>query len=139
MAYGMLSDVVSRPGCVGVTYRSTTCVRLVCSSVLASAVLSMCTIHAFSLLQDHVPPLAVNLSFSLLFLSLVSTFCLFFFFFQAEDGIRDLIVTGVQTCALPIWRRRAASPHGTRPRIPPSARGYAGGSWRVAAPPPAPA
>src|SRR2546421_6444042 len=28
--------------------------------------------------------------------------CLFFFFFQAEDGIRDLIVTGVQTCALPI-------------------------------------
>src|SRR5206468_6232889 len=27
------------------------------------------------------------------------------FFFQAEDGIRDLIVTGVQTCALPIWRR----------------------------------
>src|SRR2546421_1522219 len=28
---------------------------------------------------------------------------LFFFFFQAEDGIRDLIVTGVQTCALPIY------------------------------------
>src|SRR5256712_5057555 len=27
---------------------------------------------------------------------------IFFFFFQAEDGIRDLIVTGVQTCALPI-------------------------------------
>src|SRR6266496_2041620 len=27
---------------------------------------------------------------------------LFFFFFQAEDGIRDLYVTGVQTCALPI-------------------------------------
>src|SRR3989440_9524419 len=27
---------------------------------------------------------------------------LVFFFFQAEDGIRDLIVTGVQTCALPI-------------------------------------
>src|SRR2546428_7103193 len=25
------------------------------------------------------------------------------FFFQAEDGIRDLIVTGVQTCALPIF------------------------------------
>src|SRR2546427_5657385 len=31
----------------------------------------------------------------------VVTFC-FFFFFQAEDGIRDLTVTGVQTCALPI-------------------------------------
>src|SRR5256886_3530518 len=27
-----------------------------------------------------------------------------FFFFQAEDGIRDLTVTGVQTCALPILR-----------------------------------
>src|SRR2546422_8491837 len=26
----------------------------------------------------------------------------FFFFFQAEDGIRDVAVTGVQTCALPI-------------------------------------
>src|SRR6266850_338117 len=38
------------------------------------------------------------------------------FFFQAEDGIRDYKVTGVQTCALPIsgatagsWRRRARS------------------------------
>src|SRR2546430_6805790 len=30
----------------------------------------------------------------------------FFFFFQAEDGIRDLTVTGVQTCALPILRER---------------------------------
>src|SRR5688572_10959091 len=29
-------------------------------------------------------------------------FIVFFFFFQAEDGIRDLTVTGVQTCALPI-------------------------------------
>src|SRR5262249_59564814 len=28
---------------------------------------------------------------------------LFFFFFQAEDGIRDWSVTGVQTCALPIF------------------------------------
>src|SRR5437879_13387049 len=27
----------------------------------------------------------------------------FLFFFQAEDGIRDTSVTGVQTCALPIW------------------------------------
>src|SRR6266536_3995141 len=27
----------------------------------------------------------------------------FFFFFQAEDGIRDPLVTGVQTCALPIF------------------------------------
>src|SRR5260221_9190332 len=37
----------------------------------------------------------------------------FFFFFQAEDGIRDHCVTGVQTCALPIsmeeeWMRDRA-------------------------------
>src|SRR5260221_1612125 len=31
------------------------------------------------------------------------------FFFQAEDGIRDHCVTGVQTCALPICLRRRAS------------------------------
>src|SRR6266478_5018825 len=31
----------------------------------------------------------------------------FFFFFQAEDGIRDLTVTGVQTCALPIYQQGA--------------------------------
>src|SRR5206468_5500963 len=36
-----------------------------------------------------------------LFLYVVLFFYVFFFF-QAEDGIRDLIVTGVQTCALPI-------------------------------------
>src|SRR2546430_17562892 len=48
-----------------------------------------------------------------------------FFFFQAEDGIRDLTVTGVQTCALPIAipiRRRAApgvrGGHGRRPPRP---------------------
>src|SRR2546422_375729 len=36
-------------------------------------------------------------------------FC--FFFFQAEDGIRDVAVTGVQTCALPIyvWERPGLS------------------------------
>src|SRR5205823_11563853 len=34
--------------------------------------------------------------------------CLLFFFFQAEDGIRDKLVTGVQTCALPISPRRDA-------------------------------
>src|SRR2546425_1291007 len=31
---------------------------------------------------------------------------MFFFFFQAEDGIRDKLVTGVQTCALPIFGRQ---------------------------------
>src|SRR2546428_8078541 len=33
------------------------------------------------------------------------------FFFQAEDGIRDLIVTGVQTCALPISRSARTGPN----------------------------
>src|SRR5688572_30962979 len=36
--------------------------------------------------------------------------CFVFFFFQAEDGIRDLTVTGVQTCALPICRSTAWRP-----------------------------
>src|SRR5437868_15382061 len=34
--------------------------------------------------------------------------CVFSFFFQAEDGIRDRNVTGVQTCALPIYSHAAA-------------------------------
>src|SRR5207247_5448136 len=48
-----------------------------------------------------------------------------FLFFQAEDGIRDPLVTGVQTCALPIWEghghgmgarwRRAAALSGHEP------------------------
>src|SRR2546430_1319470 len=42
-----------------------------------------------------------------------------FFFFQAEDGIRDLTVTGVQTCALPIFvevgARQALAAEGARP------------------------
>src|SRR5438034_4167490 len=44
-------------------------------------------------------------------------FCLSFFsFFQAEDGIRDHCVTGVQTCALPIWLRRPPR-RGRRSRV----------------------
>src|SRR5438093_4387345 len=42
-----------------------------------------------------------------------SNFCVFFFcvfFFQAEDGIRDWSVTGVQTCALPISPALFAGP-----------------------------
>src|SRR5688572_32133641 len=64
---------------------------------------------------------------------IVSDLFLFFFFFQAEDGIRDLTVTGVQTCALPIclparvsWRVAARNPHccpgGGIPRGPRSSR-----------------
>src|SRR5262249_60054594 len=42
---------------------------------------------------------------------------LFFFFFQAEDGIRDWSVTGVQTCALPIYgpHRNPEAGSGGRP------------------------
>src|SRR5438093_4010368 len=50
--------------------------------------------------------------FMLLFLSI--TF-FFFFFFQAEDGIRDWSVTGVQTCALPIF---ISGPVSTPPWFP---------------------
>src|SRR5205085_8401439 len=49
-----------------------------------------------SCLSDSSLPIFV------LFHSLMLIF-IFFFFFQAEDGIRDLTVTGVQTCALPIF------------------------------------
>src|SRR5690606_40757667 len=49
------------------------------------------------------------------------------FFFQAEDGIRDFHVTGVQTCALPIWRRgRRAITRPTR-----RARSAKGRGWRL--------
>src|SRR2546426_2510253 len=51
---------------------------------------------------------------------------MFFFFFQAEDGIRDYKVTGVQTCALPIWLRICA---GGGPRWP--ARPGSGARRRV--------
>src|SRR5690606_40428860 len=49
-----------------------------------------------------------------------------FFFFQAEDGIRDFHVTGVQTCALPIFAEpapkvTATSPSPARAVIPRSA------------------
>src|SRR5207237_6865004 len=64
--------------------------------------------------------------------------CRSFFFFQAEDGIRDSSVTGVQTCALPIsqgggrgrqvrpadaWERhhlQVVSPSVSRPNLPAS-------------------
>src|SRR5256885_9443702 len=47
----------------------------------------------------------------------------FFFFFQAEDGIRDYKVTGVQTCALPISRKTPAYCSSSSPPAPgPEAR-----------------
>src|SRR5437762_5904412 len=44
---------------------------------------------------------------SLLYTTLICPFKVLIFFFQAEDGIRDTSVTGVQTCALPISARFA--------------------------------
>src|SRR6266496_4756617 len=74
-----------------------------------------------------------------------------FFFFQAEDGIRDLYVTGVQTCALPILRRAGQAPavagdraesrgrggHGVRPRSRAGGRGRGFGGSGVEGLPPA--
>src|SRR3712207_9593226 len=69
-------------------------------------------------------------------------FC--FFFFQAEDGIRDIGVTGVQTCALPISSvpggggGRGGGMLGTPPAPPTCARSNGGprccGLWRGGGP-----
>src|SRR2546430_4831397 len=48
------------------------------------------------------------------------------FFFQAEDGIRDLTVTGVQTCALPIWPVRLRTAGWPAARVRPGLRPAAG-------------
>src|SRR5699024_11577910 len=52
---------------------------------------------------------------------------LFVFFFQAEDGIRDRNVTGVQTCALPI-SCVPFTPNNSGQRLPPT---YYRGCWHV--------
>src|SRR6266536_5676734 len=49
-------------------------------------------------------------SFFFFFFFLTYSYIFSFFFFQAEDGIRDPLVTGVQTCALPISCRSPRSP-----------------------------
>src|SRR5690625_7815720 len=67
--------------------------------------------------------------------------CAMFFFFQAEDGIRDGHVTGVQTCALPIsiWLsiavRSAIMPPRSALRLGPD-RWYEGGLVGTYQPPP---
>src|SRR5229473_5278864 len=52
------------------------------------------------------------------FVFLSRTCCCAFFFFQAEDGIRDKLVTGVQTCALPISLERLQRDLGGQRRRP---------------------
>src|SRR5207245_7826239 len=56
--------------------------------------------------------------------------CLCFFFFQAEDGIRDATVTGVQTCALPISHRTRQQRRVWRPAATPDHRAPARRSAR---------
>src|SRR5207244_4988811 len=56
------------------------------------------------------------------------SWCFIIFFCQAEDGIRDDLVTGVQTCALPISRHpfgRSAARRGPPKRMPSIDRGGA--------------
>src|SRR3712207_8870663 len=53
------------------------------------------------------------------------------FFYQAEDGIRDIGVTGVQTCALPISRCRAAGRGRPDAAAPAPASGSAGPGRRA--------
>src|SRR5437870_9406535 len=59
---------------------------------------------------------------------------IFFFFFQAEDGIRDGHVTGVQTCALPIYdtvlRRVKVPSSATLSSNPPDVLGVDDWAWR---------
>src|SRR5690349_25137666 len=54
---------------------------------------------------------------------------IFFFFFRAEDGIRDLYVTGVQTCALPIFQKRKLR-NSRSPRRYASTTDHPGVVWR---------
>src|SRR2546421_8401875 len=76
----------------------------------------ICILSSVCYQTEMLTSLACFLVFSL-FVILFVLFCVnlvfffFFFFFQAEDGIRDLIVTGVQTCALPISRASARVDH----------------------------
>src|SRR2546430_12103970 len=67
--------------------------------------------HSGNVVSEKETKSHINSSFTWLTLSIyrphpyrtcITLLRLSFFFFQAEDGIRDLTVTGVQTCALPI-------------------------------------
>src|SRR2546421_3121626 len=62
-----------------------------------------------------IPPMQVVVALAAF---IVHTVHFSFFFFQAEDGIRDLIVTGVQTCALPICRTMAPASVAILPSAP---------------------
>src|SRR2546430_17425413 len=57
-------------------------------------------------------------------------FICFFFFFQAEDGIRDLTVTGVQTCALPISFARSVVHSSAQRAVVRQGADYQRACWR---------
>src|SRR6266516_5582579 len=61
-----------------------------------------------------------DLLFIYFFYCLISAYFFFFFFFQAEDGIRCRTVTGVQTCALPIFGYSTARSSSRYRGCPPS-------------------
>src|SRR3712207_8213031 len=69
----------------------------------------------------------------ILLVSYVMFFFLFVFFFQAEDGIRDIGVTGVQTCALPILRSSGRT--GSRDSTPPIPQSGGSEAWWDIRPP----
>src|SRR2546422_8171869 len=59
--------------------------------------------------QEHGTPLIIEMSMSepiCADMGVEASVRVLFFFFQVEDGIRDVAVTGVQTCALPISTRK---------------------------------
>src|SRR2546421_1457037 len=71
--------------------------------------IAMCRTWNFRIMQMVTKYFPRRLGENLVLVSIIPRILLvviLFFFFQAEDGIRDLIVTGVQTCALPISGRR---------------------------------
>ena len=66
---------------------------------LPSLYFSMLYLYVDHMLFSGLLSVPSSSTFYVLFF--ITVYC--FFFFQAEDGIRDDLVTGVQTCALPIW------------------------------------
>src|SRR5699024_11825197 len=60
----------------------------------------------------------------------LSAYSVYFFFFQAEDGIRDRNVTGVQTCALPISGSWPAASRTSCPETPAVSSATGRRRWR---------
>src|SRR5688500_19798732 len=78
--------------------------------MLNSSLLSYLHSVVFTLRSLSVTPLLHVAIFPSNFIALIPVLLLLVCFFQAEYGIRGYKVTGVQTCALPIWKARRAAP-----------------------------